>query len=106
MPLVCKMGQGCEFDSIFYGGPLDGLEDTIVILDDDKAPKFVVRPTKDLTKKKLGEKVLDCLKKIRAKERVCVYKIEGATTEYSDDDVIPYHFLKCMTYSEFRIEYL
>lgn len=103
-------GYGYEYDALFYGGPFDGLADSVVSLHQKEPPEFPYRliEGEDLSEQKpLGMKILDCFKEkhIPDDERVAVYRIEGNPDEYGEDDVVPYHYKETMNFGEYREKY-
>jgi hypothetical protein len=101
-------GYGYEFKSEYYGGPFDGLVDTVVSFCKHPPNFSIKRSQGDLSKKKkLGEKLLDEWKSSHLSEDVwvTVYKIEGRSEEYGESSIIPYHHVGTMKMKDFREKY-
>lgn len=104
-------GEGYEYDAMFYGGPLDGLEDSVVTLEKTGPPSHPFRVYEDeesFSPKPLGKKLIDQFKfkHIPNDAKVIVYQIEGIPDEYNDEDTIPYHFLEIVDFGEYKQKYL
>jgi hypothetical protein len=103
-------GYMYEHDAIYYEGPFDGLEASIVT-NKEEPPSVVYRIIgEDLnleSKKALGQKLMDVFKQknIPSDTKVAAYKIEGNPEEYADDDTVPYRFIETLTYKEYKIKY-
>jgi hypothetical protein len=103
-------GYGYEYEANFYGGPFDGLADSIISVDKEGPPVYPFKViSEDLTEQKtLGAKLLDHFKTkhIADETRVAVYKIEGQPDEYNDEDTVPYHFKEVVTFKEYKKRYM
>jgi hypothetical protein len=102
-------GYGYEFNSEHYGGPFDGLVDSVVSFEENP-PRFNVKRIDEGNpgeKKKLGQKLLDQWKSrhIADDTFVAVYKIEGRPEEYGEASKVPYHYMGTMTMSEYKGKY-
>ena len=95
-------GYGYEFDATYIGGPADGLESSVVVLNSKEPPKFRCLEPFDCTAAKvpLGQHILK--KSPRSQAYVSAYELEGEPTEYDhEEDVLTYRFLETMSYKEF-----
>ena len=106
-------GYGYEYDVKYLGGPFDGLVNSIVsfksnppvstfcIIDDEEKEYYEGEKT-------LGKKLLNKWKEknIPEESRVAVYKLEGDPEEYTDDDLINYHFQGTMSHRDYKERYL
>jgi len=96
-------GYGYEFDTIHYGGPLDGLTSSVVSLSSPLPPKVhIAKLTEDQEDKTLAQKVMDLWKLQHTPDnvRMAVYKIEGKPEEYDDSSTVPYHFVEILPFKE------
>lgn len=104
--------QGCgwEFDTMHYGGPFDGLETSVISF--NSVPPvvtfYVVDPEKGYRgEKSIGKKLLQKWSEnhIPNESKVAVYKLEGSPDEYSDEDIVPYHFKEILLYLDYKKKY-
>ena len=103
-------GSGWEFDTIHYGGPFDGLDTSVISFNPN--PPVVAFYVVDLEKgykgeTSLGKKLLQKWAEphISDNSKVAVYTLEGDPSEWSDEDIVPYHFKETLLYLDYKKKY-
>ena len=95
-------GYGYEYDATYMGGPADGLESSVVVLNTELPPRWRYMELSDcaVTKVPLGGHILKRSPGRGAK--VNVYLLEGNPSDYDhEDDVLMYQFIETTTYEEY-----
>ena len=104
-------GHGAEFDAELIGGPLDGLQDLVIVLDGGKPPAYIHKilggdtPTE---KPKLGQKVIEAWseKHIPDETRVAAYSLRGSIDDYEEEDeTCFYDYVETLDYGDFKKKY-
>lgn len=103
-------GEAWEFESIHKGGPFDGLETSVISFNPNPPVitfHIVDRKLGYSGEKSLGKKLLAKWSEphIRNDTKVAVYRLEGSPTEYSEEDVVPYHFKETLLYLDYKKKY-
>ena len=101
-------GQGWEFDSVFLEGPFDGLETSVIsFTPNPPIVSFHILDGKLETERSLGKKLLKKWgeKHIPNNKRGAVYCLEGDPSEYSDEDIVPYHYKEILSYKDYKNKY-
>jgi len=99
-------GYGYEYEARYFGGPADGLDSTVVILDSDLPPRVSYLELYNLPEGKMpiGKHLLK--QRPRSDSRVGVYGLEGDPSDYDhDEDVLIYHFIETTTYKEYAARF-
>jgi hypothetical protein len=98
-------GYGYEYDAKYNGGPADGLESNVVIFNSNTPPEVTCLELHNLvsTRAPLGTSFLK--RRPSDSVRVGVYKLENDPTSYCEDDVLTYHFIEILNYSEYVSKY-